>query len=202
MKKANLHKVVAETISVLLGPHVFGPTIALVVVFRTGLLPEQIKILLPLLLLFVIVIPMGYIHFLRWQGKLSSWDMTLREERPKVISVGLVSLMFALLAVYLFGNQLLLHLMLILVVLGLMSLVITKFWKISLHAGLNSAGWIVINFLFGWKFPFLYLAIPLVLWARYVLKKHTLSQLIAGTILGAIITLGLLFIFGYINFKY
>lgn len=186
-------------LSVLLGPHIWGPVLIIVSVLRSGLDEKYIRTILPLLLLFQFIIPVGYLHYLRKIGKLSSWDMTLREERPTVMFVGLTSIAISLFVVYFLGNQLLLNLTLVSVILVAVSLAITKFWKISLHAEVNTAGPLVLNFLFGWTMPLLYLTVPITLWARYTLHKHTLSQLLAGVAVGTFVTLGLFFYFGYIS---
>lgn len=54
--------------------------------------------------------------------------------------------------------------------------VVTSFWKISLHTSMNTVGSILLNLLFGWNLPVIYLVVPIVLWARITLKRHTFIQ--------------------------
>ena len=60
---------------------------------------------------------------------------------------------------------------------------ITRFWKISIHM-IGLGGPIVALWLAGFEYPLVMaIAIILVSISRLVLKAHTLSQVIAGTIL-------------------
>ena len=67
--------------------------------------------------------------------------------------------------------------------------VVTTVWKISLHAatiaGLSS---LLVAYQGGW-FALGYLVLLPVIWSRLQLKQHSPNQLIAGTILGAGLTL-------------
>ena len=176
---------VAKFLSVILGLQVWLPVLLLVLVFKTGLTKEQIIILLPTLSIFQVFIPFGCLYFAFRLGKISDLDLTKREERYVPLIISFITWSVSLALVSLFGNQLLLHLYLIILVLIIIAAVITKFWKISLHMSLNATGSILVNFLFDWQLPFLYLSIPLVFWARLKLKKHTVSQLLAAFVLNA-----------------
>ena len=62
------------------------------------------------------------------------------------------------------------------------------------------ANTLYVEFLLPQKYTALILSFLLIIpiiWARYVLKAHSLSQLIAGFILPAAITLGAVFFFGW-----
>src|SRR5258708_411972 len=87
-----------------------------------------------------------------------------------------------LIFIYFYGNKLLFDLNLITILILVVVGVITRFWKISFHASLITGTVILTNFLFNWSLPFLYLLIPVVLWARFVLKHHNLNQLLAGSL--------------------
>lgn len=188
----------AKLLSVVLGPQVWLPVFLLIFIFKTGLTREQITVLLPTLLVFQVFIPLGYLYFAFKSGKVADLDLTKREERHVPLIVSLISWLISLVLVCFFGNQLLLHLYLIIFVLIIITTVITKFWKISLHMSINTLGSILVNFLFNWKFPFLYFSIPLVFWARLRLKKHTVNQLLAGFIINAVFILTALRFFNYI----
>jgi hypothetical protein len=56
--------------------------------------------------------------------------------------------------IYLFGNQLLFNLGLIVFILLTAIIVTTYFWQISLHTALNTTGSIIVNFLFNWSSSF------------------------------------------------
>lgn len=189
---------IAKLVSYALGMHVWFPVLLVVSMFKTGLSPRQIQILFPSLFFLDVVIPIAYIGIALKLGKISEWDVPKREERHGfmilVFFLGLISMAF----IFFFGNKLLFNLNIILLALLFMMLLITRFWKISLHASLSTAGSIVVNFLFGWQLPILYLSIPLVLWARFVLGRHDVKQLVAGVFLTAIFIIGAFRYFGYI----
>ncbi len=74
-------------------------------------------------------------------------------------------------------------------------LVITLKWKISLHMS-GIAGPVcalgTMYFPLGWISAVI---LPIAAWARYVQRKHTPAQLIAGTAEGIIVTMAMFFIF-------
>jgi len=193
-------KVVAKAISVVLGPHVWLPTLLLVFIFRTGLDSYQIKILFPSIFILLVFVPIAYLYLapkLKWA---KAWDLPERKERiPFFIVVTICTLLSALL-VYYFGNQLLFTLISILFILMLVNFFITYFWKISLHAGLNTAGSILVNFLFGWQLPVLYITIPVIFWARVFLSKHTKNQLLAGIAVNSVFLILIFYFLGYTKF--
>ena len=66
----------------------------------------------------------------------------------------------------------------------LLVLLITNWWKVSIHTTAISGPLIVFLYQFGsFIFPLLIL-IPLVGASRLVLKRHTLAQVIAGAAIG------------------
>lgn len=77
--------------------------------------------------------------------------------------------------------------------------VVTTVWKISLHAatiaGLTS---LLVVYQGNW-FVLGYLALLPVVWSRLQLKQHSPNQLIAGTILGAGLTLAAAWFFSHCN---
>lgn len=155
----------AKIISIALGPFVWFPLLIALSIFKTGLSKNQQQILFPLLLLFLIILPLSFFYFM------------IKSKRV---------------------NDLFFNLFLTFFMLALISTAITHFWKISLHAAINTAGTILINFLFDWNLPFLYLLIPVVFWSRYVLKHHTATQLFFGSVVSGAFVLLAFYCFGYI----
>ena len=68
----------------------------------------------------------------------------------------------------------------------LFSGIISLFWKISFHAIGYSALCVSFFRLFGPISLLLVLLVPILFWARLRLKKHTIWQLIAGSLLGLV----------------
>ncbi len=65
---------------------------------------------------------------------------------------------------------------------------INLYWKISIHAMGVSGPSIALIYVFGSPGIIFSLIIPLVMWSRIYLNKHTVSQVIIGTILGLVLT--------------
>lgn len=150
------------------------------------------------MLIFQFVVPFVYIYIALKLGIVSAWDLPKRQERYILLIVYFVSSLISLALVKIIGNEFLFNLNLIFLALTVSISLITIFWKISIHTSVNTAGAILLNFLFGWQLPWLYLIIPIVFWSRYKLKRHTFMQLLAGITLSATVVLGGLFYFGYL----
>ncbi|EKF87008.1 phosphatase PAP2 family protein [Methanobacterium formicicum] len=67
-------------------------------------------------------------------------------------------------------------------------LLFSLYWKISIHAMGIAGPATAIIYLFGWYGVLFSLLVPLVLWSRLYLKRHTPAQLIVGTVLGYFLT--------------
>lgn len=81
----------------------------------------------------------------------------------------------------------------------LIMFLINLHWKISVHAMGVSGPTTVLIFVFGYLGSILGLILPVVMWSRMYLKKHTISQVIMGAFLGFVLTaVQVSFIF-YIN---
>jgi len=138
-------------------------------------------------------IPLAYLLLGKRRGWVSDFEMTRRAERPRFILVSLSSDVLALLALSALNGPHLLRVMaLTYLCLGATMLTISSFWKISLHmvgvGGFSTA----LAFVFGAPALFAVLSLPLVAWARWQRRKHTIAQLVAGAFGGALIT-GLVF---------
>ncbi len=187
----------AHGISILFGP-VWVPIFVLLLVFNTRLTAQQITILLPALLLLEVIVPNVYVFYLVRTKKASGWNLAKREERYGVLKLMIVGTILSLFLIYFFGNEFLFKLSLINFLVLMTLAIITRFWKISLHMGVNILVITIINFLFHWQMLYLYLVLPLVYWARRKLTIHTHEQLIGGLVLTFVLVFGALHLFGYI----
>lgn len=77
-------------------------------------------------------------------------------------------------------------------------LIISLFWKISIHA-IGVAGPVVaLIYVFGYVGLISIILVPLVIWSRTYLRRHTIYQAIAGASLGFILTtLQIYFLLGF-----
>ncbi|MGC9517326.1 MAG: hypothetical protein ACP5C3_06490 [Methanomicrobiales archaeon] len=67
-------------------------------------------------------------------------------------------------------------------------LFISLFWKISIHVMGISGPTPILIYVFGYWGVLFGLIIPVVMWSRLYLKRHTLYQVIAGAVLGFVLT--------------
>lgn len=188
----------AKILSIVLGP-VWLPILLVVMLSQTGLSTHQIYLLFPIMLLFQFLIPLAYVYIALKLGSISAWDIPKRQERYTLLIIYFVSFVISLFLIKTIGNSFLFNLNLIFFALTVVISVITLFWKISVHSSINTAGAILLNFFFNWQLPWLYLAVPIIFWSRYKQKRHTINQLLAGTLLGAVITIGSLLYLGYLK---
>lgn len=73
-------------------------------------------------------------------------------------------------------------------------MIITRYWKISLHACGATGPSVVLSVVF-WPYGLVYfLLFPPIAWSRYVLRKHTPLQLAMGAVVGFALTAALLWV--------
>lgn len=191
-------KQLAQSISFILGQYMLLPVLILVSLSRTGLSRPQQILFAPLFLFLVVIFPTIVLYIMIKRNVISDWDIRKREERHKIFPAFMIGTGLATLVSYYFASALFFHLCLILLIVVFVTIAITSFWKISLHMVLNTSVFLVVNFLFNWKLPYLYFLIPVVGWARHYDKHHSLAQICAGIALSTLIILSGLRFFGYV----
>lgn len=188
-------KKLAKWISIIIGPHTLFPIVFGILITQAQLNLNQLRILVPSILILEVILPLGYISFAPRFGLAGKWDMEKRKERIPLFALVLTTTGLSLAIIHFYGTQLLFNITLIFLILLAIMAAITEFWKISLHAALVTAATIFINFLYGWRLSYLYLLIPLTGWARLKLKKHTPAQVVAGVLVPTIYLFLVLVIF-------
>jgi membrane-associated phospholipid phosphatase len=131
------------------------------------------------------------------KGKLTDHHVSKREQRLVPLVFGLVCMVLSFVFLYLFrASPVLIATVVAVIVACVISLIVTKYWKISLHLVGMAGAVTVFVILFG---PRLLVLSPLVLligWARWQVRAHTIYQAIAGTILAVVVTVATFFLFG------
>lgn len=138
----------------------------------------------------IIVGPALVYILLRWRHEQKiDVDVTNRADRPLPL---LVASMGALLGGSLISSRFdipgLLFISQTLVMMLLVLTVVTTVWKISIHASTLSALITLLVVLRGPELAVLYLLLAPVAWARVLLRKHSISQIIGGILLGVVVT--------------
>ena len=124
--------------------------------------------------------------FLLKTGRIKELHMSNTSERhwPYVTAVLCAALAYGLIAG--FGGPESLRCLSLFNIIELVALgLINVFWLISLHATGVMAAFVIVGLVFGWTASLI--VVPFVVsvcWVRLYLKRHTLSQVIAGLALG------------------
>ena len=135
----------------------------------------------------LVLIPIAFVFYLVRSGQVQDIHLPHRRERwlPCLLvagsSVGALGLFHLCHAPSPF-----ISLASALAVLSTLLLSITLFWKISIHAA-STTGMVTLTMLIvGEQTMALALLIPVVGWARVHLRRHSLMQVVAGSLLGAL----------------
>ncbi|ACV24057.1 hypothetical protein Mefer_0218 [Methanocaldococcus fervens AG86] len=138
------------------------------------------------LLLLAFFIP--FVFWMFWvKIKNEKWDIENKENRIAPLTFTLIYL--SILTLFWKNIFIIIFLANVLVV-----LIITKFWKISMHCyGLSGMAYLVYAFTGDVFLSILYLILTIITgYARIYLNKHTPLQVIAGTVLGFLVNCCLL----------
>lgn len=177
----------AEAISRVFGPPVELPIIILILLYAAKLTNSQILKLAPALLFFCWLLPVLFFAYNLKRGAISDLDTKNRKERLPTYTLALLGWTIGLVLAKLWGNDMFLRLYFSFYSLIFMLTFVTYFYKISIHAALNTAFFLFLNLHWNFKFwGFLFL-IPLVLWARWYKKNHDWGQLTLGTLVGVLV---------------
>ena len=143
--------------------------------------------------LFAAGIPMAYVLRGVRRGRLTSHHIPEREHRRGPLLFGIASGGVGLALLLASGAPAEIVALLVAGLVGLVVFaVVTAFWKMSIHAGVAAGTVAVLVAVYGpWALPAVPL-VPLVCWSRVLLTAHTTAQVVAGTVVGALIA-GLVF---------
>jgi membrane-associated phospholipid phosphatase len=183
----------ARLTSDILCPPVVWGLLSLPVAFRFADSAGQALIWAAVYITLVCVIPALYIVWMVKRGRITDIHMRLRRERfgPFLVSLVGAALSWGVLQLIDASPAMPMMTAFTLAQLAVMTL-ITLVWQISMHAMSISGAMVTMGIVFG-PLPALAVAplIPLVGTARLRLERHTPAQVIAGTLVGAIMTITL-----------
>jgi len=151
-----------------------------------------------LLIIFTFVLPILSVVLFKLFDITSDLTVSKKEERPKLFLTCLVFFLISLYISFRSGNSQLIYLYSTLVLTFFLGTVITFWWKISFHMIIATLSILFIIFL--WREPQSYLLlslIPLIGWSRLQLRRHSIKQVIGGTLIAAICSL---IVLTFINF--
>lgn len=179
---------------------VFDPVVEIPILFGFAVWYTYVNghswLFLSALLFINAVLPfLFFLHLLR-RGEVRDWDITRRSERIPVYGFALTTQIAGIGLAILTGRIPVAQILLIFWLLGVIFFSITLFWKVSVHAGVNS---VLVTFLVlmgGVSFVWFYLILIPVGWARVASKQHTIAQFVFGALLAGVSLWGAFWIFG------
>lgn len=149
--------------------------------------------------LFFSALPMWDINRRIKKGIVGDVHISKREDRIKPFLFSLSCAAMGLLAVYMIGaSPGIKALSWSVVITGAAVTAITTSWKVSLHAAGISSMATVLLIIYGYLALPAVALVPVVFWARLVLKKHTPAQLAAGSLLAVSVASGIFWSFGLV----
>ncbi len=154
----------------------------------------------PVILLATIILPTSITTFLVATKKVKDIEWSNLKDRQKYLPpLAIISIFLLLILTYWLTNQTIFHLSLLLslIIAGMVLTWVIFNFKISNHLVIATVTFAGVNLFFHFKFWWLFILLIPIIWARYVLKMHTLAQLIWGFILPAAIGLLAILLFGY-----
>ncbi len=116
-------------------------------------------------------------------------DIPSRKDRIYPLLMVIPSYLIGLILLYILGTSpVITVLMFCYFSITIVVLLISIYWKISLHSMGVAGPAVFLIHIFGIPGFVFSLIIPLVMWSRVYLKKHTVSQVIVGALLGFLLT--------------
>lgn len=152
------------------------------------------KIIFPILYL---IITIGPFVILRKMKRISDYEFTKREERPPYFTATSVGyfLMF-LLTTFLVKDTILIQITLTVFVATCVLTIVTLYWKMSGHMTYSTLLFFTLIYLFPYAtfLPLIFVFTPMIAASRVILKKHTIMQVIVGTLVSALISILILWV--------
>jgi membrane-associated phospholipid phosphatase len=180
---ARFHLRLARYLSNILAPACVSlPTVLLVALYHTQSLGSALYYAC-ITLFFLSFGPMVYIIIGVRLGKFSDVDVSRRSERVGPFLFGITSVSLGYILLYFsHGPKNLQTLLLITAISAVILMIITLWWKISIHASSLAGAITMLTALYGAiVLPTLVLLV-LVNWSRVVLHRHTLAQVVGGSL--------------------
>jgi membrane-associated phospholipid phosphatase len=179
----------ARYISNILAPVVISlPLVVLVAFYRARDLATALLYAL-ITLFFLSLAPAMYVLIGVRQGKISDLEISNRSERAGPFLFGIMSTIIGLF-ILLFTNapKNLETLLFITGISGIIMTLTTLWWKISVHASSLAGAATILTALYGMVMLPVYLLVVLVGWSRVVLRRHTVAQVVVGSLLSILLT--------------
>jgi hypothetical protein len=130
-----------------------------------------------------------YVYYLKHKRVIESTELLVREQRISPLTFAVLSYSFGYLCLHLCqAPPLMKGLMFCYATNSLLLLLITRSWKISMHMAAITASIVALTYVYGYQMVPFYLLIPIVGVARMTMQRQNVLQVIAGGLLGLVMT--------------
>ena len=160
-----------------------------ILIFDRPHISENAKVIFFSCFIFSNLIPVLTVLILKKTGRISDLDASRKEQRFMPLFLGILYSGAGFLVLsFLNAGNLTQGLMFCYMINTALIMVITRYWKISIHAA-GVAAPIVALWVHGAHFPILMSGMMILVgWSRVILKAHSVSQVFAGHLLGLLLT--------------
>ncbi len=175
-------------VSFIINPLMIAPcSFGLLIYFND--LPQMKHTLFLICIIFNTILPLITIFYFIKSGKVTSLDVPIKEQRIQLLAIGAIYHSLGFILLNYFGAPTIVKGVMFCYALNTVIVwAITRYWKISVHM-IGLGGPIVALWLAGFHYPkIMGITIILVSISRIVLKAHTPTQVLAGTLLAMILT--------------
>jgi hypothetical protein len=189
-RNKNFYQIAAEVISRLTGPPTEIPLLT-IISFYPYLIGKEGGSFAVLLLPFLIIgwlLPISFFILALRRGWVGDLDATNRRERLVPYAVAVLCWSFLMVSAWAFLPWDLTRSFLGFYLLIFIIWLVTFFYKISVHAAVNTLLYWQVNSFFSWSLWWLFPLVLLVCWSRWVRKKHTVWQLVLGAAVAIIVS--------------
>jgi hypothetical protein len=164
----------------------------LAIAYSQGIFFQKLTLQETSLILTVIVLPLLFLFYQRLTKKITDLDISIRKQRYAILIVLNVCILLITLFLKLTGHDNFFRLSFIFLIIHAITSIITLRYKISFHMTYTVTFSILINLLYNYSLPLLFITIPAIFWARIYLNQHTWKQLLLAmlvdlTILGVVL---------------
>ena len=141
-------------------------------------------------LLTATVIPVVTVQYFSVKFNNDDGDIVRREDRFLPLVCGTASYLLGYVLMLLVGAPAVsTTLMLCYVLCTGLIILISRYWKISIHSTGLMGPTIALAYAYGPVFLLILMFLPIIAYGRYVLRKHTPAQLVGGACFGTVVTL-------------
>lgn len=198
MKRSDFLDKLAFIISLALSPYIISTVYILIIFLQFTNRPNQFLIYVVIAFVFFILIPAGYVLYLFEKKQIADLHINFHQQRLKPFAFGAASAVLgAIILLFLGAPRPILVLSIAYAVNSVILTLITMFWKISIHAATTAALVSMTFVLFGMRFWPLLLLLPPLYWSRIYRQRHSLAQLLWGSVVSFLLVLVIFYLFGY-----